>query len=102
MTKFEERVKEIVKLIPKGRVATYSAIAKLAGCPKAARSVGVILKNNSYTEIPCHRVVRSDGSLGGYNRLRGVDKPALLKTEKVSIINGFIDLNKHLWRKTQS
>lgn len=95
MTDFEKKVTRVVEMIPKGKVATYSSVARMVGCPRAARAVGVVLKNNRSKEIPCHRIVRSDGSLGGYNGLRGVDKLDLLKTEKVSIINGFIDLSTY-------
>lgn len=65
---FKERVFRIVRHIPKGRVATYKQIAKKAGNPKASRAVGAILKINYDPRIPCHRVIRSNGRLGGYNR----------------------------------
>jgi O-6-methylguanine DNA methyltransferase len=65
---FREKVIEAVREIPKGKVLTYKQVATKAGKPKACRVVGNILKKNYDPEIPCHRVIRSDGSLGGYNR----------------------------------
>lgn len=77
---FREKVLAFVKNIPKGSVATYGFVAKQAGKPKASRAVGAILKTNFDPSIPCQRVIRSDGSLGGYNR-GAVQKRALLKKE---------------------
>jgi O-6-methylguanine DNA methyltransferase len=68
MTEFSNAVYAIVKRIPKGRTMTYKEVAKAAGRPKAYRAVGNILNKNYDPSIPCHRVVKSDGSLGGYNR----------------------------------
>ncbi len=65
---FKERILAIVKNIPKGRVLTYQEVARRAGSPRAFRAVGSILKTNFNPAIPCHRVIRSDGSLGEYNR----------------------------------
>ena len=77
---FKEKVFNIVKKIPKGKVLTYSEVAKRAGNPKAARAVGNILHTNFNPKIPCHRVIRSDGVIGGYNR-GGVEKSRKLKAE---------------------
>ena len=78
---FKERVFEIVRNIPEGNVLTYKEVAQQAGNQKAARAVGAILRTNFDLNIPCHRVVRSDGGLGGYNR--GVEnKKKMLKQEK--------------------
>ncbi len=80
---FTEKVYEITKKIPKGSVLTYKEVAKLAGNPKAIRAVGTILSKNFNPEIPCHRVIRSDGKMGGYNR-GGINKKlAILKKEGV-------------------
>lgn len=68
MTNFKEKVFEVVKKIPKGKTLTYKQVARLAGRPKAYRAVGNILNTNYNPKIPCHRVVRSDGKVGGYNR----------------------------------
>jgi methylated-DNA-[protein]-cysteine S-methyltransferase len=65
---FEDRVHAVVKKIPKGSVLTYKEVARKAGNPLASRAVGNILKKNFDKTIPCHRVIRSDGKLGGYNR----------------------------------
>ena len=64
---FKERVYEIVACIPKGHVLTYKEVARRAGRPKAYRAVGNILhRNTDIKNIPCHRVIRSDGKIGGY------------------------------------
>lgn len=68
MKTFADRVHDIVKKIPAGKVMTYSEVARRAGNPRAARATGSVLKKNYDPAIPCHRVVRSDGSLGRYNR----------------------------------
>lgn len=65
---FAETVRDIVRKIPKGKTMTYSEVAKKAGSPNAARAVGSIMKANYDEGIPCHRVVRSDGIIGEYNR----------------------------------
>ncbi len=70
MQSFTEKVIAIVKAIPKGKTMTYQAVAAKAGSPNAARAVGSIMKANYRPEIPCHRVVRSDGLAGEYNRGR--------------------------------
>lgn len=68
MKSFKEKVFAVVGKIPKGKVLTYGEAAKLAGNPRAARAVGSILNTNFNSDIPCHRVIRSDGKIGGYNR----------------------------------
>lgn len=68
MKTFTEKVYEVVKKIPKGKVLTYKEVAKKAGNDNASRAVGSILHKNFNPQIPCHRVIRSDGKLGGYNR----------------------------------
>ena len=65
---FRQKVFSVVRKIPKGRVLTYKEVARRAGSPNASRAVGNILNTNYDLNIPCHRVVRSDGSAGGYNR----------------------------------
>ncbi len=79
---FTEAVFDIVRQIPKGKVLTYRQVAKLAGNEKAARAVGAILRSNRDKHIPCHRVVKTNGELGGYNGLRGSSKKALLHSEQ--------------------
>lgn len=77
---FTLAVLHVVRAIPKGKVLTYQQVAKRAGSPRAYRAVGNIMRNNKDNAIPCHRVIKSDGSVGGYNGLRG-EKISLLKQE---------------------
>ena len=65
---FAEKVKAIVAKIPKGKTMTYKEVAAKAGSPNAARAVGSIMKANHDPNVPCHRVIRSDGVVGEYNR----------------------------------
>jgi len=83
---FRKKVFEIVKRIPKGKFLSYKAVAKLAGRPRAWRAVGNILNKNRDPEIPCHRVIRSDGKVGGFNR-ETKNKISLLKAEGIVIRN---------------
>ncbi len=78
---FKEKVLEAVKSIPPGSVLSYKEVAAKAGNKKAFRAVGSILNKNYDLEIPCHRVIRSDGKTGGYNR-GAKKKIELLKKEK--------------------
>lgn len=78
---FRERVFEIVTQIPIGQTFTYRQVAERAGSPKAYRAVGNILKTNFNPSIPCHRVVRSDGAPGGYNRGGASAKGEILQKE---------------------
>lgn len=83
MLNFSEQVFEIVRKIPRGEFLTYKEVAKLAGRPRACRAVGNILnKNPDLKTIPCHRVIRSDGKIGGY-RYGTKRKIALLKKEEI-------------------
>ena len=79
---FTQKVYGVVMKIPKGKVLTYKEVAKRAGNAKASRAVGNILNKNFNPKIPCHRVIRSDGKLGGYNR-GAVEKRKILKKEGV-------------------
>jgi methylated-DNA-[protein]-cysteine S-methyltransferase len=74
MKSFYEKVIEIVGSIPEGNVLTYGEVAKRAGSKGASRAVGSILAKNQDKTVPCHRVVRSDGSIGMYNGLGGDSK----------------------------
>ncbi len=80
-TGFGERVYKIVEKIPKGKVMTYAQVASKAGRPKAVRAVGYWMSKNYDPKIPCHRVVRSDGTIGNYNRGGPKKKLELLKKE---------------------
>ena len=79
METFTEKVYDVVKKIPKGKVLTYKEVAKKAGNEKASRAVGNILHKNFDPSIPCHRVIRSDGKFGGYNRGMESKKELLIK-----------------------
>ncbi len=78
---FREKVLKVVKQIPKGKTLSYKEGARLAGSPRAWRAVGNILSKNKNPKIPCHRVIRSDGKIGKYNRGEK-EKVRLLKEEK--------------------
>ncbi len=65
---FKEKVLLVVKSIPRGQVLTYAQVAKRAGSPRAYRAVGNILNTNYNPAIACHRVISSNGKIGGYNR----------------------------------
>jgi O-6-methylguanine DNA methyltransferase len=83
MTPFQTKVLSVVSKIPSGKVLTYGQVASKAGNGKASRAVGSIMAKNQDKNIPCHRVVKSDGSIGLYNGLRGKSKEAILKKEGV-------------------
>jgi methylated-DNA-protein-cysteine methyltransferase related protein len=97
---FSNRIYNITKKIPKGKVATYGQIAKLAGNSKAARAVGTLMKNNPYAPtVPCHRVVGFNGKLVGYSGGNGVStKKKLLLSEGVSFKGDIVNLEVSLWR----
>ena len=78
---FTEKVYMVVANIPKGTVLTYKEVAFRAGSPNAFRAVGTILSKNYNPDIPCHRVMRSDGVIGNYNRGDIDAKTNLLKEE---------------------
>lgn len=80
-SKFRDRVLSIVKRISKGGTVTYKQVATKAGNSQAARAVGAIMRTNYDKSIPCHRVIRSDGSMAGYNRGGTLRKRAILKAE---------------------
>jgi methylated-DNA-[protein]-cysteine S-methyltransferase len=84
-TNFQLKVWNYLKKIPKGKVKTYLEVAKAIGKPRAFRAVANAVGKNPYPpKIPCHRVIRSDGSLGGYSGRGGIKKKRqLLILEKV-------------------
>ncbi|HBY09431.1 MAG TPA: [Fe-S]-binding protein [Chloroflexi bacterium] len=88
LTDFQRQVLNATQQIPRGRIATYMDIALKIGKPKAVRAVGQALGRNPIPiVIPCHRVIASDGSLGGYSGGGGLEtKGKLLKLEGVSLI----------------
>jgi len=89
LTPFQEKIYEVVKEIPRGGVLTYKQVAAATGYPRAFRAVGNALNKNTDIKIPCHRVVRSDGSIGGY-RQGSKQKAYLLKKEGVLMKNGTV------------
>ena len=98
---FKELVYQETKKIPKGKVATYGQIARLAGKPKAARAVGALMRSNPNAPIiPCHRVVAADGSLNGYFGLKKLPKKKIMLLEEGVFFAGEkVDLSKSLWLK---
>ena len=86
-TKFQIKVWEFLKTIPKGTVTTYSKVAKAIGYPKAVRAVANAIGNNQNPIIiPCHRVVRANGTIGGYSGTGGIKKKKeLLRKENIKI-----------------
>lgn len=78
---FADIVRDVVRDIPKGQVLTYGQVAQRAGSPGAARAVGTIMANNYNKTVPCHRVIRSDGKIGNYNRGGPEAKRKLLEKE---------------------
>jgi methylated-DNA-[protein]-cysteine S-methyltransferase len=95
LSTFAKQVYIITSKVPKGKVTTYGQIAVTLGKIKGARAVGGALHNNPFApKVPCHRVVMSNGKLGGF--ASGTKKKAdLLKLEGIEIIGGKIDLNKY-------
>jgi methylated-DNA-[protein]-cysteine S-methyltransferase len=85
-TQFQLKVWSYLKKIPKGKLKTYAEVAKAIGKPKAVRAVANAIGKNPFPpKIPCHRVIRSDGKLGGYSAKGGIKtKKKLLKNEGFS------------------
>mgnify|MGYP001282774906 CR=1 FL=1 len=85
-TNFEIKVWRFLQKIPKGKIKTYSEIAKAIGRPKSFRAVANAVAKNPYPpNIPCHRVIRADGKLGGYSGKGGIKtKKKLLNREGFS------------------
>tara|TARA_B100001173_G_C15790748_1_gene463348 strand:- start:285 stop:560 length:276 start_codon:yes stop_codon:yes gene_type:complete len=86
-TKFQIKVWNYLKKIPRGKVKTYLEVAKAIGKPRAFRAVANACAKNPYApKIPCHRVIRTDGGLGGYSGRGGIKtKLRLLRSEKLNI-----------------
>lgn len=79
---FTQKVLEIVRQIPAGKTMSYAQVSQMAGKPNAARAVGTIMSKNFDPAIPCHRVIRSDGKIGNYNRGGIQKKKQILQEEK--------------------
>ena len=86
-TPFQQKVWAALRTIPRGEVRTYTDIAVQIGHPSSARAVANACAKNPYApEVPCHRVIRSDGSIGGYSAEGGSEKKrAMLREEGVHI-----------------
>ena len=95
---FERDAVLALKRIPRGKVSTYSEIARYIGSPRACRAVGNALnKNTESDKYPCYRVVRSDGRVGGY--AKGAErKVRLLERDGIAVSGGRLDLRKHFQR----
>lgn len=91
ITPFQYRIYQLLKRVPKGKVTTYAALAKaLGGGSLMARAVGNALNKNPFApKVPCHRVVKSDGTLGGF-ALGTEKKKEILEKEGIGIENGKI------------
>ncbi|MDP3727114.1 MAG: MGMT family protein [bacterium] len=92
--------------IPRGRVATYADLARAIGCPRAWRHVGTVLSLNRDPKTPCHRVVRSDGRVGGFSAggrtggtLRKIEK---LRAEGIRVTGERVDLRRYRIRSPRS
>lgn len=86
MIKFEQKVYEIVRKIPLGKVLSYKQVAVRLGNKNLARAVGNVLNKNRDRKVPCHRVIKNSGEIGGFNR-GAKKKIELLKREGVKIKN---------------
>ncbi|MEE5991361.1 MAG: methylated-DNA--[protein]-cysteine S-methyltransferase [Lachnospiraceae bacterium] len=95
-----KRIYEVVKKIPKGKVATYGQVAELAGDKRMARAVGNALhKNPDPDNIPCFRVVNAKGELAGEFAFGGAGEQAkLLEADGIKVVDGRVDLEKYQWR----
>lgn len=99
LSEFEKKVLQVIKRIPFGKVATYRGVARAVGRPKAMRAVGNALnKNPQAPRVPCHRVVKSNGEVGGY--ACGMKKKReLLEKEGIIFEKGkILDFKKVLYK----
>lgn len=97
VSNFQLKVYGLAKKIPRGKVATYKQIAEAIGRPKAIRTVGNVLNKNTNPKVPCHRVIKSNGEVGGFRK--GVQKKInILTHEGVKMENKRVNLKNYLWR----
>lgn len=82
MSKFQQKVYEVVRKIPKGKTMSYREVAEKAGFHRAWRAVGNVLNKNRNPKVPCHRVIRSDGKIGGF--FEGTKKKIALLEKEMS------------------
>jgi O-6-methylguanine DNA methyltransferase len=98
---FFELVYAAVAQVPTGKVTTYSAVAKYLGNPRGSRAVGWAMRQCPYpiTKIPCHRVIKSDGTVGGFGADGYRRKISLLRKEGILVRNGKVSLDRHFFDK---
>ena len=96
-TRFQQQVYNLTARIPKGKISTYGGIARALRKPGSGRAIGNALNQNPYApQVPCHRVIRSNGEVGGF--ARGTNKKiAMLRKEGITIKRNKIDLTKYLY-----
>lgn len=94
---FSDECYRLLRRVPKGRITTYKELAQAMGT-KAYRAVGNAMNRNPYApSVPCHRVVASDGSIGGFARGTS-EKIRMLKKEGISVKNGkVVNMSRHLY-----
>ena len=92
---FSEECYKLLKKVPKGKVTTYKNIAEALG-NKSYRAVGNAMNKNPYATVPCHRVVKSNGAIGGFAKGER-KKIKMLKQEGISVKNGKLNLDKYFY-----
>jgi len=96
--KFDEKVYELCKKIPKEKVSTYKEVGDKIGV-KCYRAIGQALKRNKDPEnIPCFKIIKSNGEIGGYQGKNYREKIKRLEREGIKIVNGKIDLKRFLYK----
>lgn len=101
---FQKRVFEAVKSVPTGKITTYKEIARAVNC-KSYRAIGQALKANKNKAVPCHRVICSDGRIGGYGgggKKNTLKKIKMLKREGIDIRSGKIDVERFIYRLSKN
>ena len=93
---FNEKCYEVLRKVPRGKVTTYKEIARVLGS-KGYRAVGNAMNKNRNKDVPCHRVVSSNGKIGGF-AFGATNKIKILKKESVEVKNGRTDLNKFMFK----
>ena len=98
---FFELVYKVVAQVPRGKVTTYSAIARFLNNPRGSRAVGWAMRQCPYPneKVPCHRVIKADGTVGGYGEEGAIMKARLLRKEGIAIRSGKINLEKYEFRR---
>ena len=96
LTEFQRKVLEVTARIPEGKVSTYGQIGQVLGGKIYSRAVGNALNKNPFAPtIPCHRVIKTSGKIGGFAK-GSAEKIDMLKKENIKITNNKIDLKKYL------